>query len=747
MQSNQPTDLMVQVPASLPGPASNVQYYAYEEEQGPHLRDYWHVLLKRKWWFAGVFAVVMAATALVTYLMTPIYVGRITLQIIQDNPSAIMGGGSTDPLGALTGTSELDRFYETQYKILQSQAIAYRIIDSLDLRNHPSYKKMEEDNKGDPPDVIRQKYAQSLLDQLKVQPVKNSFLVDISFRSPDKMLAQEVPESIQKEYLQLAMNTRRQSYAMLKEWLNGELTRLGKKLEISEQNVYEDGRKKDNLSLEDNQYNVIVQKYVELSKALTAAQADKAEKESQYRQLLEKGTDAPLITNNALIVQLRQQLIAEESQASGSGAILGARHPERQAELAKIKDLRSRLNYEVKRIETSARADYETVCRTETLLRQEYEAQRKKLTEMQDDLVQHHILTRDLQTNQALYEALLARMKEANIASTMVASNVSVITTPEKPFRPWMPRPLLFLAIAAVVGSIGGVAAAFFVEYLDSSIKSVEEMEKVCRIPTLGMVPLVERRELAKKSLLPELMVHQEPTSMIGEAVFHIRTAIMLSASGSPPQVIVVTSSSLMEGKTSTTSNLAISLSGNDRKCLIIDGDLRKPRLHKIWKLVNDCGLSNYLTGGAAVEDIIRATEVPNLYVITAGPTPPNPNELLASSAFRKLVEQLRKNFDHIVIDSPPIVGFADARSLAAAADGTVLVFKHHSTTREAARLAVQLLSQNHLRILGGILTMARRDRMPYGGYYGYYHYYNKYYRNYYLTDGKTRKTGRGQVG
>ncbi len=735
MQNNQPTDLMVQVPASLPTPAANMQYYGFEEEQGPHLRDYWHVLLKRKWWFAGAFSTIMIIVVLATFLMTPIYVGKITLQIIQDNPSAIMGGGNTDPLGALTGTSELDRFYETQYKILQSPTIAYRIIDSLNLRDHPSYKKMQKGNKDDPPEVIRQKYAQSLLDHLIVKPVKNSFLVDISFRSTDKILAEKVPETIQKEYLKLSMNTRRQSYAMLKEWLNGELTRLGKKLEISEQNVYVDGQKKDNLSLEDNQYNVIVQKYVELSRALTAAQSERAEKESQYRQLMEKGTDAPLITNNPLIIQLRQQLIALESQSSGSGAILGSRHPERRAELAKIKDLRDRLGYEVKRIETSVRAGYETVCRTEALLQKDYETQRTKLTEMQNDLVQHHILTRDLQTNQTLYEGLLARMKEANIASTMVPSNVSVIAYPERPFKPWLPKPALFLALAAVMGSIAGIGAAFFIEYLDSSIKSVEDMEKVCRIPTLGMVPLAENKELMKQSLVPELITHSNPMSMIGEAIFHIRTAIMLSASGAPPQVIVITSSSIMEGKTSTTSNLAIGLSGNDRKCLIIDGDLRKPRLHKIWKQANDCGLSNYLTGGAVIEDIIRPTEVPHLYFIPAGPTPPNPNELLASSAFRRLIDLLRQDFDNIIIDSPPIIGFADARSLSAAADGTVLLFKHHSTTREAARLAVQLLSQNNLRILGGILTMARKDRMPYGGYYGYYHYYNKYYKDYHVTD------------
>ncbi len=741
MQNDHPIDLVGQSAAQVP--AANLQYYSAQEEQGVHLRDYWHVLIKRKWWFVSVFLTIMTLTAAVTFLMPPIYMGKTTLQIIQDNPSAILGGSNADPLGALTGTSEIDRFYETQYKILQSPTLAYSLIDSLKLMDHPSYKKMEADNPKDSPEVIRQKYAQDLLLNLKVDPTKNSFLVDIAFRSTDKVLAQKVPQAIQREYLKLSMANRQQSYVMLKEWLDGELSRLGKKLEISEQTVYADGLKRDNLSMEDNQYNIIVQKYVELSKALTAAQADKTVKESQYRQVTEKGSDAPLIINNPLVQQLRQQLALIESQAAGSGTIFGSKFPERQAEVAKVKDLRDRLDHEVKRLQNSIRADYETSARTEGLLKKEFDQQKAKMVEMQNDLVQHHVLTRDLQTNQALYEALLARMKEASIASTMVASNVSTITAAETPYEPWLPRPLLFLALAAVIGCMAGILTSFFVEYLDNSIKDVEEMEKVCRIPMLGMVPMADAKELGKQDGPPELISHYDPMSMIGESIFHIRTALMLSASESPPRVIVVTSANPAEGKTTTTTNIAISFAASDQRCLLIDCDVRKPRLHKVFKLSNQCGLTNYLTGGARLEEIVSNTEVPNLSIITAGPTPPNPNGLFVSAAFRNMVESFRNEYDHIVIDSPPIIGFADARSLSVNADGTVLVFRHHNTTRDAARLSVQLLAQNNARIIGGILTMARKDRMGYGGYYGYYHYYNKYYKDYRSEGGETLKKKR----
>lgn len=737
MQNNLPTEMPV--PASAPMSPSPVTYYVDEFERGFQLQDYWHVLKKRKWWFWGVLSGVAVVVLLVTFLMTPIYKVTTTLQIIQDNPSALMGGDKLDPLGALTGSGELDRFYETQYKILQSPTIAYGLIDSLKLKDHPSYKQMERDNPDNPPEVIRQKYAQYLVNTLKVEPVKNSYLVGISFKSTDKQLAQKIPQAMQKEYLKLSMTTRQQSYAMLREWLDNELTRLARKLELSEKAVYADGQKKDFLSLEAPETNVTIQKYIEVSKLLTTAQADKAGKEAQYMQIKEKGADAPLITNHALIQQLRQQLIGLEAQVSGDNKIFGNNFPDYKAQTTKLKDLRQRLNQEIKRLETSIRADYQAASRAESLLQKEFDLQKAKVIDLQNSLVQHHILKRDLQTNQTLYEGLLARMKEASVASTMVASNVSVITAAEPPYKPWLPKPPLFLALALVIGSMGGVMAAFFVEYLDSSIKTTEELEKVCHIPALGIVPLFSEnsKKLAKNEQgSVGLIAYNQPMSMLSEAIFHIRAAIMLSVSEAPPQIIMVTSPNPNEGKTTTAVNLAIVMATPDRKCLIMDCDLRKPSAHKIFGQPPSPGLTNYLTGNAALEEIIHPTGVPNLYFVPAGPTPPNPNELFASSAFKNLINHLRQEFQHIIIDSPPVIGFADGRSIAANADGVLVLVKHHSTTREAGRLAVQLLSQNPCRILGGILTMARKDRLGYGGYYGYYQYYHKYYKGYHDHDG-----------
>jgi capsular exopolysaccharide synthesis family protein len=720
-----------------PFPSTATAQFSVEFEEDSHLRDYWYVLKKRKWWALGVTAGVIIATLLLVLFMPPLWEGKVTLQITQDNLSTMLGntGSSMDPLGQIMGSSDLDRFYNTQYEILKSPTLAYGLIDALNLREHYTYKDTIEDYPDDPPEVIRQRYADYLQDHLNVKPVKDSYLVDVTYHSWDKALAQKIPEAVQSEYLKLCMNTRQQSFAMLKDWLDGELVRLGKKLEISEQITIADGQKNDFLGIDltdqSAQMNVVLQKYVQVAGLLTQCQSDRAIKEALYNQIREKGADAPVIVNNPLVQSLRQQLIGLQGQATGTGEVLGPKFPDRKVTVSTANEISQKLNAEVKRLETSIRADYEAALRAEKLLQQEYDEAKSQMINMENGLVNFHMLKRDLETNQALYEGLLGRMKDATVAVTMVPSNIAVVARSEMPYKPWIPRPALFLALSVVLGAIMGVGLAFLLERLDSSIKTIEELGKISHIPSLGMIPMLENGAMPIGSQRLETITFSQPRSQISEAISHIRSAIMLSSSASPPQVIVVTSCNPAEGKTTSTSNIAIGLSGSERKVLLIDCDLRKPRLHRVFNLANRRGVTNYLTGNCSIDEIVKPTDVPNLYFLPAGPTPPNPNDLLASEAFIRMLEILRKEYQHVVIDSPPVIGFADARTLSVRSDGVVLVFKHHSTTREAARLAVQMLSQSNSQILGGILTMVKKNRMGYGAYYGYYKYYHKYYKSY----------------
>jgi capsular exopolysaccharide synthesis family protein len=310
------------------------------------------------------------------------------------------------------------------------------------------------------------------------------------------------------------------------------------------------------------------------------------------------------------------------------------------------------------------------------------------------------------------------------------------------------------LALAMIIGLTLGVGLAFLLEHLDDSIKSLYDLEKACSLPSLGMVPRLggngsmglpggQKTQISGiRGYLPrlqrdgkveveaadlDLIVYKEPKSLISEAIGHVYSAIMLSASGRPPCAVMVTSPNPSEGKTSLVSNLAQSFALNGRQVVLIDCDLRKPRIHNIFDMDLQPGLSNYLSGSASLEEILKTSEIPNLTIITGGTRPPSPTNLLNSEAFKDLLTQLRERFSHIIIDTPPVLGFADARFVSMQVDGVLLVTRYNFTHRSAGRMAHQLLSQAPM--LGVVLNAVGPYSQTYGSYYYYqYQSYSKYY-------------------
>jgi succinoglycan biosynthesis transport protein ExoP len=744
-----------QLPAHTDGPSSksfqplNYSDYGYSYDDGFRhipLYDYWYILVKRKWLIFMVFCSIVLSVALIVYLKTPTYLATTTLQIIQDNTSAMIG--ERDPFPILGGDAQA-RFYETQYMLLNSRPMAQRIIKSLNLKEHPEFnhiiKDMEEDNKT--PEEIENALTNEFLNQLRINPLKRSHLVEISYESSDKHLAKNVANAVYSDYVTFCMHTRQQSYSLIKGWLQDELVKLANKVETSEKELYQYGKQKKFLPLE-GENNVTVKKYVELSNLLTMAQAERSKREAQYRQINKNQGETSLMTTNPLIVEIREEMIKQKAKVASLSQIYKNGFPELQVEKAKLQELQSRLNTEIKRIRDSIAADYQAAVKSENLLREELETQKTNVEQFQDNMVQHRILKRDMESNEQLYQALLSRMKETSIASTMVASNVAVITPAELPLVPYKPKKLLNILLASVIGLISGVGLAFFMEYLDRSIKTNEELEKVCRIPSLGVIPqlssngkvnlpyihiplLPGKKERSEAKMEIKLMTFEQPKSAISEAVYHIRTSLELSASRGASKSILITSPNPDDGKTTISINLASALAASGRKVLLLDADLRKPNVHTLFQQDQSPGLSNFLTGSASREEIIRESFIPNLYLIPAGDAPPNPVALLTSLDFEEFLRDLQEDFQHIIIDSPPIIGFTDGRIISTMADGTLLVIKHHITTREAGRLAVQLLSQVNCKILGGVLNMAHKNRLGYYGYGEFYKYYSKMYKQY----------------
>lgn len=745
-------------PSSPMSPAPPTSDFYYEVEKGHSLREYLDTLSRRKWWIIGTFLTIVFLAALYTFTRTPIYRTTAMVEITADNPGTeVSAGGRMSMAGNFFA---MQKFQETQNKILKSQSLAKRVIKTLNLTEHPDFAGVvKAKNKSE--DQILNSMANAFVQRLTVEPVRNTNLVDISYQSPDKLITKKVLDTIANEYLYLLIDRRNESYSLVRDWLNNQLNAMAEKVQETQKKLFKFGQKTDIYMLHDkagDQDNVIVQKFIDLSALLTKAQREKMGKMAQYQQIKEQGPNASLIVNNPLIGALRQEMVMQETKVSALGKIYLSGHPEMQAETAKLAELKIRLNAEVKRLQESVKADYEAAERTENLLQQSFENQKQQMVNLQDNMSNYQILKRDAQTNEQLYQALLARVKEVNISSTMVSSNVSVIDPAPLPNAPFSPKKFQTLVLATLLGLFMGIALALLVESLDDTIKSPEDLERNCHLPLLGTLPSLNgyrkltfgredrqgpwgwrfmpwprhRDQDRPEAMDLDLIVYTHPQDPITEALRHMQTSIMLSVSGQPPTAIMVTSPNPSEGKTMVASNLALSLALNGRPTVIIDCDLRKPRIHKIFDLDFRPGLTNYLSGNATREEILRATEIPNLMVITAGPQSPSPSNLLNSEIYRDLLAHLRQQFKHIIIDTPPILGFSDARIVSVLVDGALLVTRCNSTHKSATLLAMQLLSQINAPLMGYVLNDVETSRLKYGG----YHYYSyKAYSSYYSED------------
>ncbi|MBI3405417.1 MAG: polysaccharide biosynthesis tyrosine autokinase, partial [Acidobacteria bacterium] len=379
----------------------------------------------------------------------------------------------------------------------------------------------------------------------------------------------------------------------------------------------------------------------------------------------------------------------------------------------------------------------------ETLLRAAVEGQKTEANVMNAKLVEYNLLKREYETNQQLYENLLQRLKEAGISAGLRSNNVHVVDRGRPPLVPVRPRKTLNIAISLMVGVILGCVLALFNEFLDNSVKTPEEVETLVGLPALGIIPSVAsvngrtgQRALPgpeSKASTSDLATMIQPQSVVSEAYRALRTSILLSTSKHPPQVILITSGQPREGKTTTALNLAITLAQRGDRVVLIDSDLRRPRVHRAFQLSNQIGLSSYLAGASTVDQIPKAVpRIPNLFVITAGPTPPNPAELLSSESVVALFGELRRQFDFVVLDSPPAITVADAMILAAHADGVILVAHGGVTTRDSLRHARKLLAGSNARMLGVVLNNVDMRSADYKYYYSYY--YGDYYRH--MVDG-----------
>ena len=712
-----------------------------------HLLDYVRVLYKRRRTATTVFVLVLLATAVYTFTATPIYEARTRLIIESDDPNIVSFKEVIDK-----GPAESD-YYQTQYNILQSRTLARHTLDDLRLWNDPlfgaapagplsrlrsfaaglmPFDRDPRQRTSAPADDIgaQSRAVDRFLENLTISPVRNSRLVDVRYRLRDPAIAAAVANSIVENYIEQDLAYKFTASRDASDWLGDRLTEQRALVEQAELALQHYREQNEAISLEDRE-NIVVQKLADLNAAVTKAKTERLQKEAIYRQLEAAGKDAatldtfPAILGNAFIQTQKTELAALQRQQAQLAERLGDRHPDMVKIRSAIQKAEVELRAEVARVVQAVRTEYQAALDQETSLMAALTQQKGEALAMNRKAIEYSVLEREVESGRQIYQSLMQRAKETSVTGELKSSNVRVVDRAEIPRQPVAPRALFSFVLALFGGAFLACGLVFFFEYLDSRIKTPEEIESRLGLPTIGLIPALGKNW---RQLEPLLSNGVPPD--FAEAFRALRTNVLFSTAQKGCRVVVVTSSGPGEGKTIVASNLAMGVAYAGQRVLLMDGDLRRPRVHEVFGYEQEPGLSNGLIGDAKMSDAVRRADVPGLCVLTAGRVPPNAAELLGSRRFKELLASVRGQFDWVVIDSPPVMAVTDPNILANLADSVVFVIGAEMTSYKIARRAVEQLERGQAVFAGSVLN--RVDIQRHGYYYS--QYYRREYANYYVA-------------
>jgi capsular exopolysaccharide synthesis family protein len=677
----------------------------------PHLRDYLQVLGRRWFTVAFVFTAVMAAAAFYTLSQTAVYEARARLIV---EPIAPVAGAAVTAQD-LTGVRPED--LQTHYQLLQSRSLARDTINELGAweRFLPSDEgRLRDDERA------QARAVSAFLRNLKVSPVQDSRLIEVSFRHSDPALAARAVNALATAYIAENVDSKTSAIRDTSDFLDRQIAEQRKQVAAAEAALQNYRERNDALSLETGQ-NIVVQKLADLNAAVTKAKTERVQREAIYRQATAAGNDpqgldsVPAVVINTFVQQQRAELAALQRQQAQLSERLGDKHPEMAKVKLAIETAERRVRAAVDEVVQSLRRDYAAAVAQEESLTSALNQQKAIAQSMNRKGIAYAVLQRDVESSKQVYDSLLERARMTVVSSDAKTSNVRIVDAAAEPDVPLGPGRMQVVLLALVGGVFLAVSAAFFLEYLDNRVRTPEAVEAHLRLLPLGLIPRQPRRHRVGRRLID----YTRPTPLV-EAFRALRTNVMFSSS-EEPHSIVVTSASPGEGKTLIAANLALGLAQAGQRVVIVDADLRRPHMHQLFGLPCTPGLSDVLVGGARLQDGVRHTDTPSLRVLTAGDPATNPAELVGSPRFAKVLSELQRNFDVVVVDSPPVMAVADASILAHQTSGVLFVVAADSTSRHAARAALDQLQRARGRFLGAVLNrtdgrMHRYYRSSYSG-------------------------------
>ena len=694
------------------------------------LLKYIGLALKHKLLLAVTCAVFMFGGLVVTFLTTKVYSGATTIKIDRVVPRVV-----NDQLAQSEGQNNDPQFYQTQYELIKSRMLADRVVTALNLAQtdflgSPRTSLMNTllgrttgDKLARDAGAVRDRQEQAadqIMRELSVQPVLQSSIVRIRYSSPSPVWAQRISIAVAEQYEKMMLDMRFSASTYARNFLDERLQEVKLKLETSEKQLIAYAQK-EGIVDGDNKQPQIMTELQGIQNAYSAAVTARVTLEQTWQQAQSDGGAAlPQVMSDGLIQSQRGKLAQLRATYQDRMTVLKPGMPEMIALQSEInaaeRDIRGQINL----IKNSIKAQYDFAVANEKALGDKLSQLKAEALDLRGRSIDYTILSREVDTNRTIYDGLLQQFRQLGIASNVEANNVSIVDRAQLPTTPDRPSLPLNLLVSLVLGLASAAAAIALIEILDDTFKTPEDLEEKLGISALGVTPLFHDAD-KKKTALAEVM--GDPSSPLAEAYRSLRTAIQFSTSEGAPRSLLVTSSRPGEGKSTTAACLALNFGQLGMRVLLVDADMRNPSMHRQLGVENNSGLSNYLAGADAA-GLIKPCSMTGVVVMTTGPLPPNPAELLAGPRLATLLSTAAESFEIIIIDGPPVMGLADAPILGSVAEGTVLVIEGAKTRRAVVRDALKRLHFARARVVGALLNKYHPKHgataYGYGDGYGY---------------------------
>jgi capsular exopolysaccharide synthesis family protein len=770
-------------------PASGKSYGAEgDEAERVQILDYWRAVRKRLWLVAGICVLTTALATLYMVRRPDVYTAEAEVQIDLENNNPALGAAKNSSVIMVNDPA----YFNTQLQILTRPRLLRQVVQKLDLEHDPAFPRPQvgqrssvwsglrriaglggakkkaaptaEEEEAAPSaasssgasreDLAENKrlapYVQEIQRNLKAEPVKETRLpsketrlINISYTGADPRMAAKIVNAIADSFVLQNLEKRTDTNANTGNFLQKRTAELQSLIRSGEERLITYAKNHQILSLDASQ-NTVVERLAGLNRQLLEAENERKMAEAAYRAAQRPGAAVALAdeavkqiaegeTDLAKLRQRREQLLVEDTEQSPEVTEVS-----RQMALVEkhIAETRARASVTVT---TNLETRYRQALDREGALRAAFDRQRGETLTQNEAAVNYRIIQQEIETNKGMLDGLLQRSRENDVVLAGIPNNITVADYANTPDEPIGPNRALGVLLALFLSLVCGVALALLLEYLDDTVRSVDDVEERLGLPALALIPSVGA--LSRRRLLPnmkagalqaaggdaagqsELLINADPRSLLAEAFRHLRTAVLLSTAGHAPKSLLVTSSQPAEGKTTTAVNMAISLAQTGAQVLLVDADMRRPRLHAIFELENRRGLSSILASDMSEAEVLGTVaqhEGTGLHVITSGPIPPNPAELIGSEQMRRFLASVTSSFTHVVIDSPPIASVTDGVLVSTMVDGVLLVVHGGRSSRELVRRSRRALQDVGAKIFGVILNKV--DLRPHD------YYYNQYY-------------------